>query len=142
MQTKERLLEFKNNYGSYSFYVEGNIVIAQFKGNLNPELLNHFKAALLDTIATFKHQPWGYISHSPDVVAATPDAEKNMIDVSQTMGINNCIMSAFILTSPIAIRQLQRIMHSSGRDAYLQECLFDDLPSAKAFIKSQLTSAE
>ena len=142
MQTKERLLEFKNNYGSYHLCVEDDIVIAQFEGNLNPQLLNHFKAALLNTIEPFKHLPWGYISHSPQVVAATPDAEKNMVDVSQTMGANNCLISAFVLSSPIAIRQLQRIMHSSGRDAHLQDCLFNDLPSAKAFIKSQLTSAE
>lgn len=135
-------MKFENNYGSYSLRVEGNIAIGQFKGNLNPQLLNHFKAALLNTIEPFKHLPWGYISHSPEVIAATPDAEKNMIDVSQTMGINNCLISAFVLTSPIAIRQLQRIMHSSGRDAHLQECLFADLQSAKKFVIKQLALAE
>lgn len=135
-------MKFKNKYGSYKLHVEGSIVIAQFKGSLNPELLNHFNATLLETIAPFKHLPWDYISDSPDVVAATPDAEKNMIDVSQTMGKNNCLISAFVLTSPIALRQIQRIMHGSGRDAHLQDCLFDDLQQAKSFVNKILTSTE
>lgn len=135
-------MKFKNSHGSYKLHVEDNIVIAQFEGNLNPQLLTHFKAALLNTIKPFNLKAWGYISNSPDVVAATPDAEQNMVDVSQTMGANNCVVSAFILTSPIAIRQLQRILQGSNRDAYLQDCLFNDLPSAKAFIKKVLTSTE
>lgn len=135
-------MKFKNKYGSYKLRVEGSIVIAQFKGSLNPELLNHFNTTLLETIAPFKHLPWGYISDSPDVVAATPDAEKNMIDVSQTMGKNNCLISAFVLTSPIALRQIQRIMHGSGRDAHLQDCFFDDLQQAKSFVNKILTSTE
>ncbi|GAA73223.1 hypothetical protein [Pseudoalteromonas sp. BSi20439] len=65
-----------------------------------------------------------------------------MVDVSQTMGTNNCLISAFVLTSPIAIRQLQRIMHGSGRDAHLQDCFFNDFQSAKAFVTKQLPLAD
>ncbi|MET6758888.1 hypothetical protein [Pseudoalteromonas sp. NCIMB_1079] len=70
-------MEYKNKNGHVNLSLENNIVIAQFSGNLELELLSNFKTALFETIQSFKGEKWGYISDSSNVVAATPQAEQD-----------------------------------------------------------------
>ena len=69
-------MEYKNKNGHVNLSLENNIVIAQFSGNLELELLSNFKTALFETIQSFKGEKWGYISDSSNVLAATPQAEQ------------------------------------------------------------------
>lgn len=133
-------MEYKNEHGHINLSLEGNIVIAQFSGNLELELLCKFKAALFETIQSVKGEKWGYISDSSNVLAATPQAEQEMVAISHSMQQNNCLISAFVLTSPIAISQMQRIMQNAKRDVYFKDCLFDNLESAKPFILDKLNN--
>ncbi|MBB1277108.1 MULTISPECIES: hypothetical protein [unclassified Pseudoalteromonas] len=133
-------MEYKNENGHVNLSLENNIVIAQFSGNLELELLSNFKTALFETIQSFKGEKWGYISDSSNVVAATPQAEQEMVAISHSMQQNNCLISAFVLTSPIAISQMQRIMQNAKRDVTFKDCLFDNLESAKHFILNELNN--
>lgn len=133
-------MKYKNKHAEVTLSVEGNIIIAQFSGNLDLELLANFKAALFDTVAEFEGKQWGYISDSSCVLAATPDAEQEMVAISTQMQHTNCLISAFVLTSPIAISQMQRIMRNAKRDVDFNQCLFDNLDAAKRFISSQLNN--
>ncbi len=134
-------MKYKNKHAEVTLSVEGNIIIAQFSGNLDLELLANFKAALFDKVAEFEGKQWGYISDSSCVLAATPDAEQEMVAISTHMQHTNCLISAFVLTSPIAISQMQRIMQNAKRDVDFNQCLFDNLDAAKRFISSQLNNA-
>ena len=133
-------MKYKNKHAEVTLSVEGNIIIAQFSGNLDLELLANFKAALFDKVAEFEGKQWGYISDSSCVLAATPDAEQEMVAISTQMQHTNCLISAFVLTSPIAISQMQRIMQNAKRDVDFNQCLFDNLDAAKRFISSQLNN--
>ncbi|AZN32338.1 hypothetical protein [Pseudoalteromonas sp. Xi13] len=133
-------MKYKNKHAEVTLSVEGNIVIAQFSGNLDLELLANFKTALFDKVAEFEGKQWGYISDSSCVLAATPDAEQEMVAISTHMQHTNCLISAFVLTSPIAISQMQRIMQNAKRDVDFNQCLFDNLDAAKRFISSQLNN--
>ena len=133
-------MKYKNKHAEVTLFVEGNIIIAQFSGNLDLELLANFKAALFDKVAEFEGKQWGYISDSSCVLAATPDAEQEMVAISTHMQHTNCLISAFVLTSPIAISQMQRIMQNAKRDVDFNQCLFDNLDAAKRFISSQLNN--
>ncbi|HBW97760.1 MULTISPECIES: hypothetical protein [Pseudoalteromonas] len=133
-------MKYKNKHAEVTLSVEGNIIIAQFSGNLDLELLANFKTALFDKVAEFEGKQWGYISDSSCVLAATPDAEQEMVAISTHMQHTNCLISAFVLTSPIAISQMQRIMQNAKRDVDFNQCLFDNLDAAKRFISSQLNN--
>ena len=133
-------MKYKNKHAEVTLSVEGNIIIAQFSGNLDLELLANFKTALFDKVAEFEGKQWGYISDSSCVLAATPDAEQEMVVISTHMQHTNCLISAFVLTSPIAISQMQRIMQNAKRDVDFNQCLFDNLDAAKRFISSQLNN--
>lgn len=133
-------MKYKNKHAEVTLSVEGNIVIAQFSGNLDLELLANFKTALFDKVAEFEGKQWGYISDSSCVLAATPDAEQEMVAISTHMQHTNCLISAFVLTSPIAISQMQRIMQNAKREVDFNQCLFDNLDAAKRFISSQLNN--
>ena len=133
-------MKYKNKHAEVTLSVEGNIIIAQFSGNLDLELLANFKTALFDKVAEFEGKQWGYISDSSCVLAATPDAEQEMVAISTQMQHTNCLISAFVLTSPIAISQMQRIMQNAKRDVDFNQCLFDNLDAAKRFISSQLNN--
>eukprot|EP00493_Phyllostaurus_siculus_P023416 UN23752 len=63
-----------------------------------------------------------------------------MVAISTHMQHTNCLISAFVLTSPIAISQMQRIMQNAKRDVDFNQCLFDNLDAAKRFISSQLNN--
>ncbi len=133
-------MKYKNKHAEVTLSVEGNIIIAQFSGNLDLELLANFKTALFDKVAEFEGKQWGYISDSSCVLAATPDAEQEMVAISTHMQHTNCLISAFVLTSPIAISQMQRIMQNAKREVDFNQCLFDNLDAAKRFISSQLNN--
>ncbi|GAA60482.1 hypothetical protein P20652_2348 [Pseudoalteromonas sp. BSi20652] len=133
---------FKNQYGQVSLIIENNVVIAHFKGYVTAGLLNAFKAELFETIKSFKGEPWAYISDSLDVLAATPEAEREMIDISRVMAENNCLTSAFVLTSAIAINQMKRILLCAKRNVNFSGSLFTDLDSAKQFISDNLKSKQ
>jgi hypothetical protein len=135
-------LGFKNKYGQVSLYTENNVVIAHFSGYITSGLLRAFKIELCEKIKSLKNQPWAYISDSFDVLAATPEAEKEMIDISHLMKANNCLSSAFVLTSAIAINQMKRILECAKRNVNFSECIFTDLDSAKQFVSHNLKSKQ
>ncbi|WP_338364670.1 hypothetical protein [uncultured Pseudoalteromonas sp.] len=133
-------MKYKTKHAEVTLSVEGNIVIAQFSGNLDLELLVNFKTALFETVSRFDGKQWGYISDSSCVLAATPEAEQEMVSISTQMQHTNCLISAFVLTSSIAISQMQRIMQNAKREVNFEECLFNNLDDAKRFISSQLNN--
>lgn len=135
-------MEFKNRHGQVSLAVHDNIVIAKFKGSLNSQLLSIFTHELLKATEQLKGQPWGYISDSSDTIASTPEAEQDMVKISQTIRARNCAVTAFILTSAIAITQLQRIMNNAGQGEHFKDCLFNDIDTAKHSVARHLKNTQ
>jgi hypothetical protein len=132
-------VKFSNSHGSVTLHVEQNIVIAKFSGCVSLDLMQQFEKGIVELTAPIKAQPWGYISDSSSVIAATPDAEQYIVNVSYKMRANNCILSAFVITQAIAKNQTQRILKNSGVKSDLSKRFFDNPDQAKEFIKAALS---
>ncbi|MEL0634848.1 hypothetical protein V6237_18970 [Pseudoalteromonas carrageenovora] len=133
-------MEYKNKHGQVSLHTENNIIIAKFSGYVTSGLLRVFKAELCAAIELLKCEHWAYISDSFAVLAATPEAEQEMTNISHLMHANNCIASAFVLSSAIAINQMNRILNCAGKNANINDYLFTDLESAKLYISNSLNN--
>lgn len=131
-------MKFENKYGQVTVFVKNNIITASFSGCVDIDLFRTFTAGLLSIADQFNGTAWGYVSNSEQIVAATPDAEKEMIAVSQAMRKKNCVVSAYIISSPIAINQMRRIMNIIRPNLDFDECLFTSLPDANTYVANKL----
>ncbi|MBE0378836.1 hypothetical protein [Pseudoalteromonas prydzensis] len=132
-------MKFINKYGQVSLHSEQNIIIADFCGNLNASLATAFANGLSTQVAQFANKPWGYISHSQTLLAATPQAEQQLTSLTSAMARNGCVASAYIFDSSIVINQMQRILDNAGLDMDIRPCLFNSLAQAKAFVSNTMT---
>ncbi|MCQ8876922.1 hypothetical protein NQT69_02590 [Pseudoalteromonas shioyasakiensis] len=132
-------MEFKNKYGQVSLQHESNIIIAHFTGYINERLVNDFSQALINRVKIFAGTPWGYISNSLSVQAATPEAEKGFINLTSHMIKEGCIASAYVLGSTLVTNQMQRVLHSADVNLDIQDYLFNSLDEAKSYIEKIMT---
>ncbi len=133
-------MEFKNKYGHVTLQHKNNIITASFAGNINERLANEFSHQLLTCVKQFAGAPWGYISNSFSVQAATPDAEKSFVNLTTNMFKEGCIASAYILGSTLAINQMQRVLNNAGLNHLnIHDYLFNSLDEAKLYIEKMIT---
>ncbi|GHB56375.1 hypothetical protein GCM10008107_01500 [Psychrosphaera saromensis] len=122
--------------------IHENILISEFEGAVSVSIVEFFIKAAKTLIKKINAEKWGYISCSKQAEAATPDAEKLLIQSAHLFYDMGCVQSAYVLTSPIAISQVQKLRASIGIDEPLKNILFDDLQQAKDFILNTLQSYE
>ncbi|MFT6790304.1 MAG: hypothetical protein ACJAVX_003707 [Pseudoalteromonas rhizosphaerae] len=127
-------MKFSNKHGQVSLHREQNIIIANFCGNLNASLVTSFSNCLFEQVSQLANKPWGYISDSQNLLAATPQAEQQLTVLASAMVRNGCIASAYIFDSAIVINQMQRIIHNAGLSVDVSHRLFKCLVQAKTFV--------
>ncbi|MDP2633695.1 MAG: hypothetical protein ACPG5Z_11950 [Pseudoalteromonas sp.] len=132
-------MEFKNQYGHVKLHHESNILIASFTGYINERLVVELSNAMLQRAKSFAGAPWGYISNSKNVQAATPEAEASFVALTKNMIKDGCIASAFIFDSSLIINQMQRVFKNAGLDFNIHNMLFSNLEEAKSFIEQKIT---
>jgi len=126
------MLKFKELCGELTMTIDDNVVIAQFSGAIDTKLAQHFIGSVEALVAPLNGQVWGYVSCSESVDAATPDAEALFVSAVGRYVQLGCRASAFVLTSPIAIRQMDRVLKRAGLEDGLTDRLF---PSKQEAIK-------
>lgn len=131
-------LSYKNQFGSIKIYIHEDILIAEFEGAVSVSIVEYFIKAAETLIKQINTKKWGYISCSKQAEAATPEAERILIQSAHMFYDMGCVKSAYVLTSPIAISQVQKLRSSIGVDEPLKNVLFNDLAEAQAFIKDCL----
>ena len=94
---------------------------------------------LTTKIKALSGSPWGYISNSLTLEAATPEAEKNFIDLTIHMVKEGCIASAYILGSTLVTNQMQRIVKNSGLELDIRDYIFNNVIEAKSYINAMMT---
>ena len=135
-------MEFKNHYGSVSIITDGPIIIGQFSGNINARLVNDFAVDIKKHISDLAGKPWAYISHSTQLLATTPEAERGFIQLLRALQSTNCVATAYMFSSSIVLNQMKRIIAQAQSPIQIMDCLFDDLGSAKAYVLKQIEFAE
>ena len=130
----------KNDYGNVNFYVDNNIIVAEFSGSIDTYILSVYGEKIINTTAQFNGNPWGYISDSRKVLAATPEAELLLTKIGKKMQAANCFISAYVMTSAIAISQMSRVLNSVGRDG--TKCIFSEVESAKQYVIKHLKNSQ
>lgn len=131
-------MKFSNKHGQVSLHREQNIIIADFCGNLNASLVTAFSNGLFEQVSQLANKPWGYISNSQNLLAATPQAEQQLTLLVSAMVRNGCIASAYIFDSAIVINQMQRIIHNAGLSVDIRHRLFKCLAQAKTFVNQTM----
>ncbi|MGO2371194.1 MAG: hypothetical protein ACTH5C_02365 [Pseudoalteromonas prydzensis] len=131
-------MKFSNKHGQVSLHREQNIIIADFCGNLNASLVTAFSNGLFEQVSQLANKPWGYISNSQNLLAATPQAEQQLTLLASAMVRNGCIASAYIFDSAIVINQMQRIIHNAALSVDIRHRLFKCLAQAKTFVNQTM----
>lgn len=116
------------------------IIWCTFSGTLNGSLLKFFNANLEGLIGDLKGSPWGYLSSSLDASVATQEVEDLLLE-SGLQGLQwGCVAAAYVMTSPIAIAQTQRVRQKMGIPQSIHEVLFDTEDDALAFLNQAIQS--
>jgi hypothetical protein len=125
---------YQNKFGSIKIAFDNNIMITEFTGPVSASLVDYLIKTTDTLFENIEIKPWGYISHSTEVEAATPDGYKLLVEAAKKMGLYGCVKSAYVLTSPIAIAQTEHLRVACGVTAPITDVLFDELEQAKQFI--------
>ncbi|MGO2013247.1 MAG: hypothetical protein ACTJH9_14230 [Pseudoalteromonas sp.] len=133
-------MEFINQYGQVNIKQQSNIIICSFSGSLNERLVDSYTAGLCSLIKNFHGKPWSYICNAKMVIAATPQAEKKLVMMTELARANNCIASAFIFASNLAINQMQRVLDKASSGQNITDILFSDLPTAIDYVSQALNA--
>ncbi len=130
---EQHINTISNKYGAVKVERDGRLVIGHFSGQLNASLINAFTQHLSQQADLNPNNPWVYVSHSPDTLAATPEAERALLALGAQMLSQGCRRFAYVLKSSIAIDQMKKIRSKFNTKPELEEILFDNLKDAKAF---------
>lgn len=131
-------MEFFNQYGQVNISQQKDTIICSFRGSLNERLVDSYTTGLSSLIKNFHGKEWAYVCDAKMVVAATPEAEKKLVNMTELARENNCIASAFIFASNLAINQMQRVLNKASSGQNLTDILFNDLPAALDYVSQVL----
>ena len=70
---------YKEANGSLKLELRDNLVFATFSGAITAEIMDYFLNGIDEVVKPLKGAPWGYISDSRQVEAATPDSEDSSV---------------------------------------------------------------
>ena len=133
-------MEFINQYGQVNISQQKDTIICSFRGSLNERLVDSYTAGLSSLIKNFHGKEWAYVCDANMVVAATPEAEKKLVTMTEFAQVNNCIASAFIFASNLAVNQMQRVLDKASSGQNLADILFNDLPAALDYVSQVLNA--
>ncbi|MCV2883371.1 hypothetical protein OE749_01500 [Aestuariibacter sp. AA17] len=138
----KRQFHFRTRHGEISMEVHGNIVVGRFSGAISSNLTSKLASAITDLLAPLQGTPWGYLSISNLAEGATPDAEQGLIDalmVGFKMGV---VCSAYIIHSPVAVAQMDRVRKACGATDDIRDHLFSDEKSAREYLNEKIRAYE
>jgi hypothetical protein len=142
MNSQEFMQEFsyKNQFGSIKISFDNNIMTTKLKGAVSISLVEYLIKTAEKLIKDITPQPWGYISSSIKAQALTPDGYALLVKAAKAFQKNGCVKSAYVLSSPIAIAQIEKLRRDMGVTIPLKDVLFDDLDQARDFMTDFLDS--
>lgn len=115
-------------------------MLCTHKGTLNGSLMRFFNTHLEEVLGDVKGTPWGYLSNAMETSAATKEVEDLLLE-SGLLGLKwGCVAAAYVMTSPIAIAQTQRVREKMGIPYSIQDILFDSEDEAKTFLENSVQS--
>lgn len=130
--------KYTTSAGALTLDVEGDVVIARFSGNVCTRIARYFVSKISDCAKQIDEQNWGYISYSKDVIAATPEAFELFVDAGHEFRRCGAVCDAYVLLSPIAIHQMDKVRKRLGIPQPIEQALFPDIEQAKVYIQQVL----
>jgi hypothetical protein len=130
--------QFLTSSGSIVIEVEDLCIIASFKGNICKNIANFFLSKIPECVQEVGAEHWGYISCSQGAFGATKEAFDIFVEAFKLSVSLGAVCSAYVLKSPVAIDQMDKVRRAGGSTVPIQEVLFHDLESAKASIHATL----
>ncbi|MFY8275154.1 hypothetical protein AAEU32_13595 [Pseudoalteromonas sp. SSDWG2] len=125
--------------GAYQLKLMDKVIVGEFSGAINERMMASFVEQIAQMVQEHNLSQWGYIGDSLNVPAATPEAQQHMVDIGNFMYSKGCKAIAFVLHSPIAINQLDKIRKQMGRTNDTRDIIFDNLDDALVYVNSFIT---
>ena len=135
-------LSYQTQFGSINITFEKNVITAIFEGAISISIAEYFAKAIELALKEIKLSYWGFVSCSNQADAITPDAYDLLLKTANTHRNTGCVTSAHVLISSLVIYQTQKIRNAIGLTEPLDECLFDNINDAKAFVLKELSAYE
>ena len=119
---------------------EGQIIIARFSGAVNASILRFFYDNLMSLSEELVGSPWGFLNASEHAFAATGEAEELLIKAGIEGHQRGCVQAAYVLNSPVAMAQTNKIRAAIGITQPLEEVLFASEAKAKEYLHAWLAN--
>lgn len=134
----EANIKYKDKYGRFDLFKKQNYIEAHIEGACDMTMINALREGLVELAATFNNTPWGYVSLSPNVDAATQGGEDAIFAMTLELMAKGCIVDSYYLTSPLAIAQTKRVREKAGITSDFNLVLFNNPQDARTFTESYL----
>ena len=134
----EANIVYKDKYGRFDLFKKQNYIEAHIEGACNMTLINALQDGLVELAAAFIDMPWGYVSLSPNVDAATQDGEDAILAMMLALMKKGCVIDSYYLTSPLAIAQTKRVREGANITSDFNLVLFNSPQAARNFAESYL----
>ena len=133
-------LFYKDKFGSINITLEDNIITAEFTGAVSVGIATYLLEKGRELKSVIRVPYWGYISNSLNAEASTPEAQKILLQAAAEYQQAGCIRAVFLLTSPIAIAQMEALRAAVGITEPFSDVLFDNYHDAKAHLDNYLSN--
>ncbi|WP_438865205.1 hypothetical protein [Neptunicella sp.] len=128
----------RDKYGHYSIHIDDRILVVTVGGALGKGLTNKYSQDLRTAIEYIKDKPWAYLADAMELEALTNDGLQYLTEAFKYSMQNNCVVGAYCMTSSLAIHQADSVRRQYGAEGTIEQRLFDDVTSAKAFLNQHL----
>ena len=129
---------YQDNFGSIKITLEDNIITAEFSGAVSPGIARFLLEKGREVKAKINVAHWGYISNSLKAEASTPEAQKILLQAAAEFKQTGCVRGVFLLTSAIAIAQMEALRAAVGITEPFRDVLFDKYDDAKIYLDEYL----
>lgn len=133
-------MEFRHSNGILKIEQRGNIVVARFKGAINARMAEFLIQGFEKLVNSGLQAPWGYVSDSIGIHAATPDAVPLLIKSVQYCIAHGCVSSAYVSDSVVAVDQMDKVLKASGLRDGIVDKVFDSQAQAEDYVLATISS--
>lgn len=122
---------YKEANGSLTLELRDNLVFATFSGAITAEIMAYFINGIADVVKPLQGAPWGYISDSRTVEAATPDSEDNLFKAAVKSVSLGCVAGTYVTSSIVMIDQMDKVLKRNGMPEGIEGRVYSTLEDAQ-----------
>lgn len=143
MNIKNNQYKHSDEHGSYVVCFGDHIIEVKFVGSLSKQLLEKYCEDLCSMLRVIEWQYWGYYGDLTECNNESATGRDLLVDLQKKFINNGCIIDAYTVTNPVAIKHLSSSKKAAGIEySSLDKHLFPNKQKAIDFIHNSLLKIE